>query len=423
MGGSTPPSRGARPLARDRQGRHEREAGDLGHRHDGDGDGRQGRRSSRCRASAWASADYHYGNNVSLVSGRPLQGRRQGQRPAGDLHLQGAVVTARAALLIGLAALALPAQAAAHGRAATIALDYRLVLDPAARTLPGVHVRVLDGDRAFEVRVDPGVRVVVRGRSARAVPADRLDRGVGERELADRDRRRGRPGRRDGAGCGSAAATRSPGTTTGSRRRRRAGPARPGGSRSRSTSTGGPGSICGHLLPRCPARRSGPGSRVRPDSSSPIVVAVRRRPWRAALTIGLGVAAGVAALAAVTTFAVRDAPTGGVVWLQIGGGIAVALVLAVLLVRLRGRAAGARRRRGRRDRRRRQPQLAVGLLARRRHLGASLERWRGPPAGSRSWAASARRCSASCRTSTSRRGGCAGDRAPARGGAARSTRR
>ena len=62
-----------------------------------------------------------------------------------------------------LAALALPGQAAAHGRGPTVALDYRLTLAPATRALPGVHVRVLDGDRDFQVRASPGVDVLVRG--------------------------------------------------------------------------------------------------------------------------------------------------------------------------------------------------------------------------------------------------------------------
>ena len=64
----------------------------------------------------------------------------------------------RTVIPVVLAALALPAQAAAHGRAPTVALDYRLALSPATQTLSGVHVRVLDGDRDFQVRVDPGDR-------------------------------------------------------------------------------------------------------------------------------------------------------------------------------------------------------------------------------------------------------------------------
>jgi MFS family permease len=39
----------------------------------------------------------------------------------------------------------------------------------------------------------------------------------------------------------------------------------------------------------------------------------------------------------VTTFAARDAPSGRVAWLQVGGGIVVGGVLAALLVVLRGR--------------------------------------------------------------------------------------
>ena len=64
--------------------------------------------------------------------------------------------------------------------------------------------------------------------------------------------------------------------------------------------------------------------------------AARRKPWRVGLTIGLGVAAGIAALVAVTTFAGRAAPSGGVAWLQLVSGIVVAVALGGLLVYLRG---------------------------------------------------------------------------------------
>lgn len=69
-----------------------------------------------------------------------------------------------------------------------------------------------------------------------------------------------------------------------------------------------------------------------------IAVATRRRSARASLTIGLGFAAGACALIEVTTFAVRDAPTGGVAWLQVITALLVAAVLGVLLLRLHGRA-------------------------------------------------------------------------------------
>ena len=87
-------------------------------------------------------------------------------------------LVAGAAAVAVLSALALPGAAAAHGRGATIALDYRLHLDPAATALPGVHVRVLDGDRALEARVDDGV-AAVRARAAADEQMIRIDdRGV-----------------------------------------------------------------------------------------------------------------------------------------------------------------------------------------------------------------------------------------------------
>jgi len=65
-------------------------------------------------------------------------------------------------LLLAGITLAAPAGAAAHGRSQTIALDYRLVLDRTTRSLHGVSVAILDGDRSVRVRTN-GVTVVVRG--------------------------------------------------------------------------------------------------------------------------------------------------------------------------------------------------------------------------------------------------------------------
>jgi hypothetical protein len=65
-------------------------------------------------------------------------------------------------LLLAGITLAAPAGAAAHGRSQTIALDYRLVLDRATRSLHGVSVAILDGDRSVRVSTH-GVTVVVRG--------------------------------------------------------------------------------------------------------------------------------------------------------------------------------------------------------------------------------------------------------------------
>ena len=65
-----------------------------------------------------------------------------------------------AVLLAAVLALATPAGASAHGRGATVALDYRLVLDPATRALAGVSVSIFDGDRSVRVVVDRGLMIV-----------------------------------------------------------------------------------------------------------------------------------------------------------------------------------------------------------------------------------------------------------------------
>jgi len=242
----------------------------------------------------------------------------------------------RTAIPAVLVALALPAQASAHGRGATIALDYRLALDPSARALPGVHVRVLDGDRDLQVRADRGVRLVVLG--ALREPLLRID------------------------GTGVWVNASSP-TATGDRlvSSSRRGWVRVNGGRTIVWHD--------HRLAPPPAKAAGPAGRFsvpvavngRPAAISGtffrvarpavwpwllltvalvagITLLLRRRSLRAAVTVGLGVASGLAALLLVTTFAVRDSPTGGVAWLQLVAAVAVAAVLGVLLLRLRGRS-------------------------------------------------------------------------------------
>ena len=63
--------------------------------------------------------------------------------------------------IVVIACLAVASPAAAHSRAPTVALDYRVELD--RLTLPGVHADVVDGDRALRVRVDAPHRLLVRG--------------------------------------------------------------------------------------------------------------------------------------------------------------------------------------------------------------------------------------------------------------------
>ena len=235
-----------------------------------------------------------------------------------------------------LAALALPAQAAAHGRGATIALDYRLTLNAATRALPGVHVRVLDGDRDLQVRVDRGVRLVVLG--ALREPMLRIDGS--------------------GVWVDASSPTATSDKLVSSTRR---GWVHVSSSRTVAWHD--------HRLAPPPASKPGPaGDFVVPIAldgrstaiegtfvrvarpavwpwllavaglGAAVLAGVRRRPFRAALTVGLGVASGTASLLLVTTFAVRDAPSGGIAWLQFVGAIAVAAVLSGLLLRLRGRA-------------------------------------------------------------------------------------
>jgi hypothetical protein len=63
--------------------------------------------------------------------------------------------------IVVVACLVAASPAAAHSRAPTVALDYRLEL--AAASVPGVHADVIDGDRSLRLRVDPPHTLLVRG--------------------------------------------------------------------------------------------------------------------------------------------------------------------------------------------------------------------------------------------------------------------
>jgi hypothetical protein len=233
-------------------------------------------------------------------------------------------------------ALALPAGAAAHGRAATIALDYRLSLDQATLALPGIHVRVLDGDRALETRVDRGVDLLVRGSlrepllridstgvwanagsptalAAGLVSSDRTGwvRLSGGSSIAWHDHRLAPP----------------PASVPG-----------PAGRFSIPVAVDGRPFAIGGAFFRVARPALWPWLIGAAVFAAAVATAVRRPTLRMPLALGLGVAGGLAALAAVMTFAARDAPTGNVAWLQTGTGIVVGVVLGALLLRLRGRA-------------------------------------------------------------------------------------
>ncbi len=242
----------------------------------------------------------------------------------------------RVVIPVALAALALPATAAAHGRTATIALDYRLRLDPSVRSLPGVHVRILDGDRDLQVRVDRGTTLLVKGQLGE--PDVRIDES-GVWVNADSP---------TATGDKLVSASKHGWVHLSSGRTvtwhdHRLGP----------PSIGKVGPVGRFVIPvevnGRPAAISGTFIRVaRPDVwpwpvaaallAGGIYLATRRKALRGSLTIGLGLSAGVAALLEITTFAVSDAPTGGIAWLQLIGSILVGVVLAGLLLRLHGRA-------------------------------------------------------------------------------------
>jgi len=214
-----------------------------------------------------------------------------------------------------------------------VALDYRLRVTTSA---PGVHVRVLDGDRSLQLAVDGGRRVVVRGFLGEPVlrigPAGVFVNAASPTAASDRIV----------AKAGSGWKRLSRGSSIAWHDHRLAPPpvSRPGPAGSFSipiTVDGKTSAIVGTFW------------RVRRPAIWPwllgaaglaagaAALAALRHAWRPYLTIALGTTAGLGALLAVTTFAARDAPNGRVAWLQIGGGIVVGIALASVLVFMRGR--------------------------------------------------------------------------------------
>jgi hypothetical protein len=231
---------------------------------------------------------------------------------------------------MALLALVLPADAAAHGRGPIVALADRVVV---GRQVAGVHVRVLDGDRSLQVSVEEGHTLVVRGllgepmlrfaggvveanRSSPTATADRIVSGgtgwqrvAAGRSFAWHDHRLAPPP----GGSGTVGRWTVPVTIDG-----------------RASAIGGtfvhvPGpDLVPWLL----------GALV--AAAAIVLVAVRRPRLRTTLVLVLAIVAGVAALTAITAFAVRDAPTGGIEWLQLAGGAIVAAVAAAVLLRSHG---------------------------------------------------------------------------------------
>jgi hypothetical protein len=239
-----------------------------------------------------------------------------------------------APLVVTFAALALPAVAAAHGRTATVALDFRLRLDESALTIPGVHVRVLDGDRSFQLRVDGNQTVVVKGLLKEPVlrigPAGVSVNSNSPTAFADKLVTKSHQGWVHVSG----------GHLFAWHDHRLAPPpaSHPGlaGRFEIPITVDGKPMMIGGTFWRVARPAVWPWLAGAVAFVLAILAAARQRKLRGVLTVALGTAAGLAALAAVTTFAAKDAPNGQIAWVQIVAGIGIGIALAVLLVRLHG---------------------------------------------------------------------------------------
>jgi hypothetical protein len=228
--------------------------------------------------------------------------------------------------LAALAGLAAPAEASAHGRGPAVALDYRLRL---AAAPAGLRVRILDGDRSLEARVEPGTQALVRGYLHE--PMLRFDsRGV----FANASSPTAQSDRLVAAGSGW---VRVAGGRSFAWHEHRLTPSGTRGTFAIPVQVGGRRGVIAGSFVRVPRPALWPWLLGGAALAAAVWAASARRRLRLPVALGLGVAAGGAALAVAIAFALRDRPGGGAGWLQIGAAAAVALVLGVPLLTLRGR--------------------------------------------------------------------------------------
>jgi len=228
-----------------------------------------------------------------------------------------------------LCTLIAPAGAFAHSRSPTVAIDYRLTLEP---TPPGLAVKILDGDRDLDVRVTPGTTLLVRG--ILGEPMLRIGSGGvfvnAESPTAQSDKL---------VTAGKEWLRVRSGRSFIWHEHRLA----PAGQAGRFTIPieldGRPSAIAGTFV-RVPRPALWPWLAFAAVLAGGVALTARRRDLRLPLALALGLSGGLAALAATISFALRDRPTGGVDWVTIGVAAAVAVLLAVPLVRLRGRRRG-----------------------------------------------------------------------------------
>jgi hypothetical protein len=219
----------------------------------------------------------------------------------------------------------------------TVALDYRLQLDPAVSRLSEVRVSILDGDRALHLAVVGDARVVVLGDLGE--PMLRLGDGVWVNEsspTAQADRLVRRPKRGWKRVAGGRAFSWHEG--------RLAPPPFEAGSYGRVARWSVPLVVNGRRV-----SISGSFVRVARPAFWPwavgtaIVVALaaaamrRERPrLRRATTIAAGVLAGLAGLTAETGFSLRDAPSGTIGWTIIIALFGIAAIAAASLAVTKG---------------------------------------------------------------------------------------
>jgi hypothetical protein len=235
--------------------------------------------------------------------------------------------------ILACLALAAPAGASAHARTPTVALDYRIVLDAASRSLPGVAVDVLDGDRSLRVSAratnvtvlgdlhEPMLRIGPRGafanRASATAVAQRLvasGRGwqrVGGSTFAWHDHRLSPPPY-DGGRAGPVAALAIPIVVDGRR-----------------------ASIAGSFV-RYRRPSTWPWLAASAAGAAAAVLFARLARRRRETSIALGAAAGIAAVASLASFNAADSPTGRVAWVELVLAGIVAGAALVAIVRSRG---------------------------------------------------------------------------------------
>jgi len=238
--------------------------------------------------------------------------------------------------LLVCVSLAVPASASAHSRAPAVALDYRLVLDSATKSLPGVSVSILDGDRDLHIGVR-GTTVTVRGdlgepmlriepsgtwvnRASVTAVAEKLTTALsrGWQKIASgagytwHEHRLGPPPY-NGSQLGTVARFAIPATV------------------------GGKAVTIGGEFVRYRRPLLWPWLLGAAVLAAGVAIVVRGRPRvRGGVATVLGAVSGLAALAGLVSFDAADAPNGRVAWVQIVLGVGLAAVVYGALVRVRG---------------------------------------------------------------------------------------